>query len=283
MTACIEVEDLWKSYGATTALSGVSLQACGGLNVVVGPNGSGKSTLLRIIAGLARPTRGRVWVDGRDPWRERPHLLSGSVRVAFESMSLPWWMSGYDIIRHYAAEKNLDPREPTRLARHLGLGEEALNMRVRAYSMGMRKKLLLALALTGGARLYLLDEPYTLLDAATVEKLDAILRERAREATVVVASHVATPTLEEADKLIALAGGRLVAAMERKAPARSYKCRGRSLINKLLEEHGIQRIMIEGDEIRVEAGEAILPPAPGCEPVLPLKTIMEELLSPPTS
>ena len=279
MSLCVEARGVWKEYRAATALAGVSLSLCGGLNVVVGPNGSGKTTLLRLIAGLARPSRGRVVVGGVDPWRRRGELLSGPVRVGFESMGLPWWMRGLDLLRHYAAEKGVGVEDLASIAERLGLPASALRRSVRSYSMGMRKKLLLAMALAPGAGLYVLDEPYTLLDAAAVRALDSILRERAAGATVVVASHVVTPALEEAERLIGLSRGRLAVYEERGTPSRTYRCTGRGVAARLAEEGGYRRLVAEGDRVLVEYPEPRPPPAPGCRPVLPVATVMEELVA----
>ena len=281
VSPCVVVHEAWKVYGRTNALAGVSVEICEGLTLIVGPNGSGKSTLLRLIAGLSRPSRGRVLVDNRDPWRWRGRLLSGPVRVGFESMALPWWARGIDVIEYYAAEKGVGPDRIVEVASALGLARQALGMRIRTYSMGMRKKLLLSLSLSPGGQLYLLDEPYTLLDAATVEALDGIIKERARSSTVIVASHVATRALEEADRLLALSRGRLVLDIERRIPSHAYRCPRRADMQSLLGDPRITRLTVEGGNIFIEAQEPVETPYEGCEPILPVRSVMERLVSPP--
>ncbi len=219
-----EAEGVWKLYGPTVALRDVTVEFGRGLNVIVGPNGSGKTTLLKILLGLSRPSRGRVLSLGVVPWMN-PRLLS-RVGAGFEGMGIPWWLTGLDVLRLYAASRRIDWDTVREYASMLGV-DEYWGRTVRSYSMGMRKRLILVMAFSGAEEALVLDEPYTLLDRRAVKLVDSLIARQANDKPVLVASHVATPALEGADKVVVLVGGR-VAALASKAGAlevlRDYVC-----------------------------------------------------------
>lgn len=201
-----------KRYGGTWALRGVDLEvAPGELVALTGPNGAGKTTLLRIVATLVAPTRGEVEVLGR-----RPADDAESVRRR----------TGYLPARGYLYDE-LTARENLRFASLMsgtrtweGPAETALgrvglagagDLRVRAFSSGMRKRLALARLLLRPAGLALLDEPYASLDRGGVELVDRLVGElRAESVAVVMASHRWGRSLEAADRVVALRRGELV-------------------------------------------------------------------------
>jgi ABC-type multidrug transport system ATPase subunit len=177
----IEALRLEKRYGRKRALSSVDLMvSAGGFAVVTGANGSGKTTLLRLLAGLAAPSGGSLWV-GVD--RSRIGYLGHEPLV----------------YRELTAMENLDLygrlyRVPERRERVGMLLErldlwEARNERVAAYSRGMAQRLALCRTLLHDPDLLLLDEPYSALDAAGAELLDRELTSLAGDRTLVVATH----------------------------------------------------------------------------------------------
>ena len=99
----VEVRNLSKRFGPTSALANVSLDVCKNEAVLVaGPNGSGKSTLLKILCGIMRHSnKGRVCVLGLDPWKYR-HVLFGKVAASFEDYSFPELVSGKDYLEFIA-------------------------------------------------------------------------------------------------------------------------------------------------------------------------------------
>jgi heme exporter protein A len=186
----LTAEDLSKSFSAGPLFDGLSLSIRGGLLAVAGRNGSGKTTLLKILAGLARPTRGRVRVerDGRpleDPARR---------------LAVGWAGPDLQLYGELTAEENLlffrraagrpEPAEDTR--RRLldcGLAGEAIERRVEEFSTGMRQRLRLAFATLFDPDVLLLDEPATGLDADGRAMLAALVDRARRTGAVVVASN----------------------------------------------------------------------------------------------
>jgi heme ABC exporter ATP-binding subunit CcmA len=172
---------LGKRYGEKRVLRRIDLDLPrGGFLVVTGPNGAGKTTLLRICAGLTQPTEGSI---ERDASRAQVGYLGHEALV----------------YRELTALENLDLygrlyRIPERrerigmLLERFGLWE-ARHERVAAYSRGMTQRLALCRVLLHEPELLVLDEPYSALDEAGVELLDAQLAELRGERTFLLATH----------------------------------------------------------------------------------------------
>jgi heme exporter protein A len=188
---------LGKRYGEKRVLRGVDLDvADGGFLVVTGANGSGKTTLLRICAGLAAPTegtikrgvtRGELGYLGHEPlvYREL---------TALENLDLYGRLYGVPERRERIGM----------LLERFGLWD-ARRDRVASYSRGMTQRLALCRVLLHDPRLIVLDEPYTALDEAGAELLDAQLAELRGERTFLVSTH-------DPGRVASYASGRLALA-----------------------------------------------------------------------
>ncbi len=193
----IRAEGLGKRYGDKRVFEGLDLDVeRGGFLLVTGPNGSGKTTLLRICAGLAVPTTGLLEVDA-------PREAIG--------------FAGHDplVYRELTAIENLDlygrlyrvaeRRERIgMLLERFGLWN-ARNERAGSFSRGMQQRLSLCRTLLHEPSLLVLDEPYSHLDAAGAELLDAQLAELRQEATCLVSTHDPARVEPLASSLLAFA------------------------------------------------------------------------------
>jgi ABC-2 type transport system ATP-binding protein len=193
---------LGKRYGDHVALDGVDLTvATGSVYGLVGPNGSGKTTLLAVLAGLRRPTSGRIQLDCA---RDRLALLPDT--PLFDP-----WLTGREIValaRRLVAPDVPESRVDDVLA-EAGL-VEAAPRRVGGYSRGMLQRLGIAATVVGEPQLLLLDEPASALDpAGRREVLDLVARLRGR-ATVVLSSHNLGDVQEVCDSIGILRDGRLL-------------------------------------------------------------------------
>ena len=202
--------DVAKDYGATAALSGVSLDV--GENELVGllgPNGAGKSTLTKIACGLVRPTSGSVEVGGYPAGSRDARRIIGYLAELFR---FPRWMTADEVLilhqRLSASPGGADER--AELLGLVGLSSAA-STRVEAMSKGMQQRLGIAQALVSGPRLLLLDEPTSALDPAgrgIVRELLAELRNRGT--SVLLNSHLLSEVERVCDRVAILNRGRVV-------------------------------------------------------------------------
>ncbi|MBC7106115.1 MAG: ABC transporter ATP-binding protein, partial [Firmicutes bacterium] len=185
-TYIVEIDGLHKTYFRTRALSGIDLKLERGLIFgLLGPNGSGKSTLLKTIAGLVRPTSGRVLVDGQKPSAATRALVA----YLPETDHLYPWMTvreTLDFVSAFHADW-----EASRAAALLAFMELDAARRVGDLSKGQRARLKLVLALSRRAPLVLLDEPLSGIDPPSRARIiRAVVGEyRLGEQTIVLSTH----------------------------------------------------------------------------------------------
>jgi heme exporter protein A len=188
---------LGRRYGEKRVLRGIDLELpSGGFLLVTGPNGSGKTTLLRICTGLAQPTEGTI---ERTVGRAQIGYLGHEPLVyreltAFENLEL------YSRLYRVAERRE----RIGMLLERFGLWE-VRHDRVASYSRGMTQRLALCRVLLHEPSLLVLDEPYTALDTAGAEMLDAQLAELRGERTLLVSTH-------DPDRVASLATARLALA-----------------------------------------------------------------------
>ena len=206
----IEVEDLTKHYGDRTAVDGVSFQVHPGtVTGFLGPNGAGKSTTMRMIAGLDRPTAGRVRVNGRDYRSTRAPMAE--LGVLLEAKAMHPGRSARDHLLALAQTAGLGKARVDEVIEQVGLAGVA-RRRVGGFSLGMGQRLGIAVALLGQPRTIMLDEPVNGLDPEGVRWVRTLLRSLAGEGcTVFVSSHLLGEMAETADRLVVIGKGRVIA------------------------------------------------------------------------
>jgi ABC-2 type transport system ATP-binding protein len=210
-TAVLSIHGLSKSYGSRRAVSDLDLEVRRGeVFGFLGPNGAGKTTTIRMVLGLVRPTAGRVEILGRDVRTHGAEVLP-RVGALVETPALYPYLSGRDNLRAFAAMLGGVPRR--RLDEVLALVGLADRQRdpVRSYSLGMKQRLGVAVALLHDPELLVLDEPANGLDpAGIVEMRDLLRRLAAGGRTVFVSSHVLAEVQQLCDRVAIVNLGRLV-------------------------------------------------------------------------
>jgi ABC-type multidrug transport system ATPase subunit len=206
----ISFENVSFSYRPdATVLESLSLALDSGLTLLLGPNGCGKSTLLKLAAGVEKPDRGRILVDGLDLWKEE---VEARCRLAFlpeQADVTPYATLGeiVDLVGRLRGEPRSSGLEA--LAR-FGLIDEA-RASVREVSLGQKKRALFATVLIGAPSHVLLDEPLDALDRDIQATVLDWIRGRVEDgATVVVVSHEIEPFARLATKAAAVRGGRAI-------------------------------------------------------------------------
>ena len=192
MQTVIETKALCKQYGPHTAVDHVELhvpQGC--VYGFIGPNGAGKSTTMKMLLGLIHPSAGRVRLLGQELTEKSRLPLLRQTGSLIESPA------GY---LHLTAQENLEIVADLKGVPHKDIGRvldivhltQDRNRRVGQYSLGMKQRLGIAMALLGSPKLLILDEPTNGLDPAGIQEMRALIRNMpaATGATVLISSHL---------------------------------------------------------------------------------------------
>ncbi len=202
---------LSKRYGARLAVDHLDLEVGHGeLFGFLGPNGAGKTTTIRMALGLIAPTGGSVEILGREVRSHRSQVLP-RVGALVESPALYGYMSGRDNLRAVGdllggvSARRID--EVLEIVSLKGRDRD----RVKTYSMGMKQRLGLAIALLNDPDLLILDEPANGLDPAGIVEMRDLLRELAASGkTVFISSHVLTEVQQICTRVAIINHGKLV-------------------------------------------------------------------------
>ena len=186
----LEAQGVVHRLGGARVLRGVDARfEPGSVHVVIGANGSGKSTLLSVLAGRITPARGHARLVGGGGASLQGHALREHVVWLGHEVGLYPDLTSLENVELHAALRALDgAAEWARNADLLGVGS-ARDRRVRELSRGQRQRIALVRTLVGSPAALLLDEPSTGLDSAGVERLAALLNERARRQVVIAITH----------------------------------------------------------------------------------------------
>ncbi|GAA1987637.1 ABC transporter ATP-binding protein [Nocardiopsis rhodophaea] len=209
-TAAVEVSDLVKSYGDTTAVAGLSFTAPrGAVTALLGPNGAGKTSTIEICEGFRSADSGRVRVLGLDPVADAA-ALKPKVGVMPQSGGVPTGARAGEWLR-LVASFHAQPIPPHTLLERLGLLSVATTP-FRRLSGGQQQRLSLAAAVIGRPELVFLDEPTAGLDPqARMATWDLIRELRAAGVGVVLTTHYMEEAERLADRVVIIDHGRVVA------------------------------------------------------------------------
>ena len=208
----ITVDRLHKVYGAFTAVRALSFRvAAGEVLGLVGPNGAGKTTTLHCLAGIIRPTGGRIEVAGASLLDE-PVAAKRALAFVPDEPQLFEYLTVTEHLRFVARLYGVADA-PAAAERALGLMRvlDRADAPVRLLSRGLQQRVSIARAMVHGPRVVLLDEPYTGLDAAGAEALTETLTALAAGgAALVLVTHHLDEGLALATQVAVLRAGRLV-------------------------------------------------------------------------
>ncbi len=197
----IETHALSRVYGKKRAVDNLDMRvAAGEIYGFVGRNGAGKSTAMKMIAGLVNPTSGSIELFGAQPQARRAGQGFSRVGALIEDPGILPAFSAFENLMCKAIAIGV-VRPDTHCHELLGLVglDDTGSMRVKKFSLGMKQRLGLALALVGGPDLLLLDEPFNGLDPeSTRDMRNALVRlNRERGVSMVISSHV----LDQLDRM----------------------------------------------------------------------------------
>jgi ABC-2 type transport system ATP-binding protein len=207
----LSLQDVTKTYGDFTAVSGVSFSIPrGSIYGFLGPNGAGKTTIIRMVLDIIRPDTGRIAVLGHGS------AMAVRSRIGYlpEEKGLYKKMKVWAIISYFASLKGLDRATAKRRAHELlekyGLADFA-DAKVESLSKGMGQKVQVISAIAHDPELIILDEPFSGLDPVNQEVLEQLIRDIASEGrTIIFSTHIMQHAERLCDRLLLITGGRKV-------------------------------------------------------------------------
>jgi heme exporter protein A len=217
----IELDGVERRFGERVALAGVSVRVGAGETLAVfGPNGAGKTTLLRLLAGLLRPHAGAARVLGaelpREAWK-----LRGRVGLLAHEPLLYRELTPRENLRFHARLYRVAPERVEEVLAAVGVADRADDP-IAELSRGMVQRVAAARAVLPDPPLLLLDEPWTGLDPAAVERLEQLVG-RASGKTRVLVTHDVAGGLRGADAALGLRGGVATAIADEAAARELYR------------------------------------------------------------
>jgi ABC-2 type transport system ATP-binding protein len=206
----VEGHGLVKTFGSFRAVDGVDIAVpAGSIYGVLGPNGAGKTTLLRTLLGIVDPDEGHRRLLGA----EQPLRMARAVGYLPEERGLYPSMKAFEAIAFMGALRGLPLKVGRERAKAMleghGMGA-SIDKPIRQLSKGMAQTVQLFGTIVHQPRLIVLDEPFSGLDAINQEKLEALIREQARNGvTILFSTHVIAHAERLCERIAIIAGGRI--------------------------------------------------------------------------
>ena len=258
----IRIESLSKKYGGRTVVDDVTFTARSGrVTGFLGPNGAGKSTSMRMMVGLSRPNTGRVTIYGRtfadlpNPGREVGVMLDASAQHAGRT--------GREILTLAQRTMGLPAERVPEMVHRVGLTETEAERRVGSYSLGMRQRLGVAVALLGAPSVLILDEPANGLDPAGIRWMRDLLRAFADEGgTVLLSSHLLHEVQVIADDIVMIGHGRIVSEGSKadllKGAGTIVRARDTESLERALGESGLVTTRTHDGAVHTDAEASVV-------------------------
>lgn len=210
MKSVISVSNLSKSFGKTTAVSGLSFTVEKAEVIgFVGLNGAGKTTTIAMLLGFIRPTQGTISILGQPVTPQRAHHSHAEIGYASGDMSLPGNMTGRQYLDF--VESNNKTKRPSQKQDLIERFAPQLDRKLSTLSRGNRQKIALISAFLTSPSLVILDEPTSGLDPMMQAAfLELIEHQQARGTTIFMSSHYLEEVAEVCSRVIALKDGKLI-------------------------------------------------------------------------
>ncbi len=211
-TNIIETNGLTKGTGSQMRVNHIDLRVPEGcVYGFLGPNGAGKTTTLKLLLGLLKPTAGTITFCGQKMTEKNRLSILKHTGSLIESPSYYGHLTGLENLQIIAKLKKVPASEITQVLQTVRLYEQR-DKKVRQYSLGMKQRLGIAMALLGNPRVLILDEPTNGLDPAGIQEIREFIRELPviRQMTVIVSSHLLSEMEQMADMVGIINHGRLI-------------------------------------------------------------------------
>jgi ABC-2 type transport system ATP-binding protein len=211
----VEIHDVRKRFGRTTALQGVTFDVAAGITGLLGPNGAGKTTLLRMMATVLAPDEGRLRLLSWDP-QVADERLAIRRRLGYMPQEPGFHRSftAFEFVDYVAILKEMTERrarhdEVRRVLDLVGL-EGVSGRKIKALSGGMRRRVALAQSLLGDPDLLVLDEPTAGLDPEQRLRFRELVSDRTADRTVILSTHQTEDVAAFCQRVIVMLDGQVL-------------------------------------------------------------------------
>ena len=238
MKSVVEVKNVSKSYGSHLVLNDISFSIQENEIVgFIGPNGAGKSSLMKCLCGLIHMDSGSVKLCGYDLVAQREKALSYQASL-IESPGLFFNMTGYENLDIFSSLKHVSKKRMQQMADYTQIGDY-LKKPVSSYSLGMKQRLALSIALLSSPQFLMLDEPMNGLDPSGVFELRKELRKMVDEQgmSLLISSHQLNEIEKIADRIIYIEDGK-IKEVEKQEQRITYQIR----VNQKIEDTQFKKL-----------------------------------------
>lgn len=210
----IEVKNVTKKYGNTTAVDNISFEVKDGEVVgFLGPNGAGKSTTMNMITGFIEPTEGQIIVNGNDI-SKKPKKAKKQIGYMPENVPLYYELTVKEFVNYMAELKFVKRQERKteveKVIKETGL-QEVQKKLIRNLSRGYKQRVSLAGALVGNPDVIILDEPTVGLDPKQITEIRNLIKELGKKHTVILSTHILSEVSQICEKVVIINKGKIIA------------------------------------------------------------------------
>lgn len=207
----IEIQNVKKRIGKKLIIDGISEDIYAGeVFGLLGPNGAGKTTLIKMIVGLMKISEGKILIEDRDIKDDYCHAVS-KVRGLIEQPAMYPHLSGYDNLQVFAQMDKVNKSRINEVVDLIGLSND-IHRKVKEYSLGMKQRLGIGIALLSNPKVLILDEPTNGLDPEGIMELRIYLQKIAKtdEIAVIVSSHILAEMNQLCERFAIMKKGKLL-------------------------------------------------------------------------
>lgn len=199
MNNILKIENLTKSYGKNLVLKDINLEIKeGSIFGLIGPNGAGKSTLMKSILGLVKKDSGKITLYGKEVNEKNQKETNRNLGSLIEAPSFYDHLTAYDNLDLICYMKNINKDKIDKTLRDVGL-IKSKDKKVREFSLGMKQRMGIAIALIGNPKFLILDEPINGLDPYGIEEMRDLFKSIVKNSntSILISSHI----LDEIEKI----------------------------------------------------------------------------------
>lgn len=199
MNNILKIENLNTSYGKNLVLKDINLEIKeGSIFGLIGPNGAGKSTLMKSILGLVEKDSGKITLYGKEVNEKNQKETNKNLGSLIEAPSFYDHLTAYDNLDLICDMKNINKEKIDNTLRDVGL-IKSKDKKVREFSLGMKQRMGIAIALIGNPKFLILDEPINGLDPYGIEEMRDLFKSIVKNSntSILISSHI----LDEIEKI----------------------------------------------------------------------------------